>query len=64
MFTVANNNKNNFFSGIEIHSNVSKISTSHIIEQWLTVVPIALSTKYINVIRYILNSPEGQKDQF
>ena len=41
MFTVDNNNKNILFSGIEIHSNVSKISTSHIIEQRLTVVPIA-----------------------
>ena len=39
MFTVDNNNKNLFISGIEIHSNVSKISTSHIIEQRLTVLP-------------------------
>ena len=28
MFTVDNNNKNLFFLGIEIHSNVSKISTA------------------------------------
>ena len=39
MFTVDNNNKKNLFSGIEIRSNVSKISKSHIIEQRLTVVP-------------------------